>query len=382
MTDLTRRGVLWLGMKCDVRCSFCYQENMPSSIKRWVPAEDLELALTKFRGYYQNEFVDFMGGEPTYHPEIERIVGFSAGIGLKPTIITHGMRLADRAFATRLKNAGVHDFLVSVHGIGATLQAIHRRGKDNFERQQQGLENLRALGIPFRFNVTVIKDNLDELPALADFAIASGARVVNFLTFNPYFEWSAEEEIPFQVSHSDAAPRLRQAIDRLTSSGIEANVRYFPLCVLEGYERHVFNGFQLPYDVHEWDYNAWYDQGHPGRPDSAWYLNASREQRLRNGYVHPPACEPCSLKAICDGVHEQYFARFGDAELKPRMTTSVTDPTHFVELQPHVLSLPVGATPALRDELRQPLPLTQFRADLRHRAGIAVVTDTVEPQAT
>ena len=39
--------------------------------------------------------------------------------------------------------------------------AIHGRGRDNFARQMAALDNLRELGIPFRFNVTMIRDNLD-----------------------------------------------------------------------------------------------------------------------------------------------------------------------------------------------------------------------------
>ena len=67
---LTRRGVLWLGLRCDVRCKFCYDEHVPVGQKAWLSAEDATRALEKFRFYYGNEFVDFMGGEPTLHPAI------------------------------------------------------------------------------------------------------------------------------------------------------------------------------------------------------------------------------------------------------------------------------------------------------------------------
>ena len=30
---LTRRGVLWLGLRCDVRCKFCYDEHVPAREK-------------------------------------------------------------------------------------------------------------------------------------------------------------------------------------------------------------------------------------------------------------------------------------------------------------------------------------------------------------
>jgi hypothetical protein len=97
----------------------------------------------------------------------------------------------------------------------------------------------------------MIRDNLTELEVIAALAASTGARVVNFLTFNPYFEWERDVEISFQARHSDIAPHLMRAIDICTAAGVEANVRYFPPCQLPGYEQHVYTGYQLPYDPHE-----------------------------------------------------------------------------------------------------------------------------------
>lgn len=331
---VTRRGVLWLGLRCDVRCKFCYDELVASREKAWMPMPEATAALDKFRGFYDNEFVDFMGGEPTLHPQILDIVAHAAAIGLRPTIITHGMHLADLDRARAYLDAGIHDFLVSIHGIGDTVAAIHGRGRDNFARQTATLGNLRRLGIPFRFNVTMIRDNLGELEAIAELAGTTGARVVNFLTFNPYFEWAAEPDIEFQARHSEIVPHLARAIDRCTALGIEANVRYMPPCQLPGRERHVYTGYQLPYDPHEWDYNSWYDTGHEGTPSPAWYLEASRRQQRRHGYVHVPACSDCALRDVCDGLHPQYVARWGGNEVVPYPGPPVVDPRQFVQHQP------------------------------------------------
>ncbi|GAA3623212.1 hypothetical protein GCM10022419_131110 [Nonomuraea rosea] len=354
-----------------MRCNFCYDELVPSALKRWVPLDDIKLALMKFRNYYLNEYVDFMGGEPSYHPDVLEVVRYSASIGLKPTLVTHGMRLADIEFATALRDAGVHDFLVSVHAVGDTLHKIHRRGRDNSAKQQQGLDNLRSLGVPFRFNTTVVRDTLAELPVVAELAVQTGARAVNFLTFNPHFEWGGEAP-PFQVQHSEAAVALKEAIDILTAGEVEANVRYMPLCTMRGYEQHIFTQFQLPYDTHEWDYNSWYDTGFAGRPDQDWYLEASERQRIRHGYVHAKPCEGCSLRAICDGVSEQYLDRFGDGELQPYNGPDIFNPTHFIAEQPVIASEPSTPPPPIDEALASPLPLTQFAEKIENRAGVSV----------
>lgn len=330
---ITRRGVLWLGLRCDVRCKFCYDELVGGREKAWMPLEEATAALDKFRLLYRNQFVDLMGGEPTLHPKVLDIVAHAATIGLRPTIITHGMHLADVDRVRAFRDAGIHDFLVSIHGIGDTVAAIHGRGRDNFARQIAALDNLRAEGIPFRFNVTMIRDNLTELEAIGELAGEKGARVVNFLTFNPYFEWQQEPQIEFQARHSEIAPYLARAIDRCTKLGIEANVRYMPPCQLPGREAHVYTGYQLPYDPHEWDYNSWYDTGHEDEATSDWYLAASRRQQQRHGYIHVPACADCALRTVCDGLHPQYVARWGGDEVTPYTAPPITDPRHFISQQ-------------------------------------------------
>jgi sulfatase maturation enzyme AslB (radical SAM superfamily) len=311
-----------------------------------------------------------MGGEPTLHPSIVEIVEHSASIGLRPTVITHGMRLADQQFAARLRDAGLHDVLMSVHGVGETLRLIHGRGRNNAQRQRAALENLRSLGLPVRFNVTVVRKNLAELEAIAQLAVEIGARVVNFLTFNPYFEWRDEPGIPFQVRHSEASPRLSAAIDVLSAAGIESNVRYFPICVLRGHEQHVFTGHQLPFDEHEWDYNSWYDRGLPGRPPLDWYREAAREQRVRHDYRHAAPCRSCAAREICDGLHEQYLQRFGDSELRPFDGELITDPRHFIRAQPARLKEREGDPLFGAPTTREALSLTQFDQQLGHRAGV------------
>ncbi len=369
---ITRRGVLWLGLRCDVRCTFCYDELVSSREKMWIPLHEATQALDKFRFFYANEFVDFMGGEPTLHPNVLDIVAHAARIELRPTVITHGMHLADMDRARAYQRAGVHDFLISIHGIGDTVTSIHRRGKNNFIRQMAALENLRTLEVPFRFNVTMIRDNLTELTAIADLAGETGARVVNFLTFNPYFEWAQQPEIAFQARYSVIAPYLARAIDRCAELGIEVNVRYMPPCQLPGRETHVYTGFQLPYDPHEWDYNSWYDTGQQGPPAPEWYVEASKRQQRRHGYVRVPACSDCALRDICDGSHAQYVARWGGDEATPYPGPPISDPSHFVR---HQNKLEYQAPQVSRDSIvpqqpREVLASTHFPVGDDGRAGI------------
>src|SRR5207244_1622644 len=97
-----------------------------------------------------------------------------------------------------------------------------------------------------------------------------------------------------------------------------------PLCQLRGYEQHAYNGFQLPFDQHEWDYNSWYDRG-VAAPTVDWYRTAAGEQRLRNGYMFVPACATCAVRPICDGFHQQYVRKWGENEATPYDGNLISD---------------------------------------------------------
>ncbi|MBN1172923.1 MAG: radical SAM protein [Micromonosporaceae bacterium] len=366
---LTRRGVLWLGLRCDLRCRFCYDRHVPQADKIWLAYPEAVAALEAFRGVYDNRFVDFMGGEPTLHPQVVDLVAHAATIGLRPTLITHGMRLADPALVAALTQAGLHDVLMSVHGVGETAAAIHGRGRGNFGRQVCALSNLRAAGIPVRFNCTLIRDNLPQLGQIVDLAAGFGVRVVNFIVFNPAFEWADDTNIAFQARHSDLTGPLTAAIGRCAEAGIEANVRYLPLCQLPGLEAHVYTDHQLPYDPHEWDYNSWYNRGNRGQQSAEWYRQASLEQARRNQYVQPSACAGCAVAAICDGFHRQYVARWGDAEAVPRAGAPIADPCHFIRHQPKLEYADDGTT-VTGGLATTMLTATQFDPGAGHRAGV------------
>ncbi len=330
---LTQRAVLWIGLHCDVNCMFCYDKHADPLKKHWVPLDSAITAVERFRFVYHSKWVDLTGGETTLYAHIFDLIEHCAAIGLEPNCITHGLHLADIRNVQRFKNAGIHSFLVSIHGMGPVQDAIHGSpGKNATQTQLRALENLRSVGIPFRMNTTLIRNNKKQLVGLAKLAAEFGASTINFITFNPYFEWKERSAIPFQARHSEVIPYLKEALDVCTDHGVEANVRYMPLCQLKGYEQHLYTGFQLPYDPHEWDYNSWYDMSVES-PDSDWYLEASRQQRERYSYEYGVPCRQCAVAGICDGFHPQYAKRWGFSEAQPYGGPLVNDPTIFIRRQ-------------------------------------------------
>ena len=342
---ITKRAVLYIGYSCNIGCKFCYYRHKTN--KNW---KNIKLAKTEasiYRKFFDNKRVDITGGEPTIYPKIDELVRHCKKNGLRPSIITNGIILSKEKKVIELKKAGVFDYLLSVHGLDEVYDYIVDL-KRGFELQKKAAKNLNKHSIPFRVNVTITKFNTPQLLDISKYAKKINAKVVNFICFNPFYEWKNISGIDFQEKHIIIASQLKKALGYLRENNIEANVRYFPFCLLKQYEEHQFNYLQLPYDSHEWDFMSWLIKIHPKYQGLYLFkrliLNDKNQAprkiysdlalaAIAKNYRKEQKCNECSMKYICDGLTKQYFDRFGDLELKPYAGETIKDPTYYIKKQ-------------------------------------------------
>jgi molybdenum cofactor biosynthesis enzyme MoaA len=396
---ITRRGVIWLGQTCNLHCEFCYFIDKIHSGKHpehpFMSLEKAKKISKTLVDFYNNNAIDIQGGEPTLYREIYELVHYCREIGLVPTLITNALRLDSIDVCRKYKDSGIRDFLISIHGIGDTYNMLV--GKEGAHiRQMKALKNLQEVGIPFRLNCVLSKPVIEQLPLIAELAIKTGALAVNFIAFNPFEDQSRKgrRSISNVPRYSDLKLELARAIDRLEDAGIETNVRYFPLCMLE--ERHRKSGYnfqQLPYDHHEWDYASWSwtglqpqrmksgDISDPVQPSTSRllirikrpfkYLSkfpilkdllykahqmiskstkdakemdilyrkiAKIHAELHCRYVYGEGCKLCIAKEICDGFHGDYAEIFGTEEASTiRGDFVINDPLFYIQHQKKIV---------------------------------------------
>jgi MoaA/NifB/PqqE/SkfB family radical SAM enzyme len=399
---ITRRGIMWVGQTCNLRCHFCYyldriqDPNHPEH--DFMTVEKAKEICRTLVEVYGNSSVDIQGGEPTLMPGILELIEYCAEIGLATTLITNAQALHKKSIVQKYKDAGVRDFLVSLQALGPVYdQTVSQEGA--YKRQIKAIKHLREVGIPFRFNCVLSQAVLPQLSAIADLAATSGALVVNFLGFNPFDDQRlpgkrSTENVP---EHSEVGEALNAALDRFDELGIEANVRYLPLCLVD--ERHrskMYTFHQLPYDVHENDFASWSWTGQ--RPQRTklddlspppelgrrvklgWLKKPARKllelpvvgQRLSRAksrldgvmakthnalsgqlsrddlyqedarlraqehcdYRHVEACSECDARSICHGLYGDYVNLIGDQAVQPiQLGRKVTDPREFIRQQ-------------------------------------------------
>lgn len=367
---LTRRGVVWLGQTCNLRCRFCYFQNRIKDKNHpdhpFMSLEKAKAICKGLREHYGNTAVDIQGGEPTIYPDILELVSYCREIGLAPTLITNTLALHNRDKCVALQNAGLDDLLVSVHGLGEVYEDLVGVPGAS-EKQLQALGNCRDLGIRVRFNTVLAAPVLPQLTDIVRLGMEYGAVVFNFLAFNPFEDQQTGPESRQDAPrYGEVSGPLRQALDLCREAGIEANVRYLPLCLLpEEYREHFYNFQQLPYDSHEWDYASWswtarnpqrrrdgelepfislreanwtskMFQQHWGKTDYLTDETVTQEDEYRHSawirardhcqYAYPEPCHECSLQNICDGFHGDYATLFGAMEATAVDGAHVDDP--------------------------------------------------------
>ena len=337
--ELTRRGVLYVGYVCNIRCVFCYYAYKPA--KKWHSLEECKQDATLYRTAYGNEQVDITGGEPTIYPHVLELAEHCREIGLRPSLITNAIILANMEKLRELRDHGVHDFLCSVHGLGDVYESITNR-QGLWSKLTRAMANLDKAEMKWRANCTMTAINKHQLKEIAEFVFQNGARIINFISYNPFYEWAAKTDIDFQARHSEIAPYLAEALEYCDEAGLEANVRYYPFCLTKGHEEKCHNYSQLSYDPHEWDFCSWFSEK-TKNPSSKmpYYFNLMADnkeelhlffaQKTKHvSYFRNQICAGCSMGFLCDGFTNQYAGRFGIGEMRPHTGDYITDPAHFI----------------------------------------------------
>ena len=160
-------------LRCNLCCEHCYSSSGPEVRGELDPTLVCGLVSDAARMGYQ--VVSFSGGEPFLFTGLHDVLRHAKSLGLRTTVTTNGYFLQPR----RLEP--LRDFIdvlaVSLDG----PPELHNRLRGSpraFDRLCAGLKSLRSSGLYFGFIHTLTQETWEHLPWIADFAAASGARLL------------------------------------------------------------------------------------------------------------------------------------------------------------------------------------------------------------
>ncbi|MEO1192450.1 MAG: pyrroloquinoline quinone biosynthesis protein PqqE [Pseudomonadota bacterium] len=160
--------------RCPLACPYCSnplelaasEAELPTAL--WARVFEEAAAL----GVLQ---VHLSGGEPASRRDLTELVAAARDAGLYSNLITSGIGLTQARLAA-LAEAGLDHVQLSIQGVTSEM-ADHVSGyRGGLARKEQVAGWTVALGLPLTLNAVMHRQNLDDLGATIDLALAWGAR--------------------------------------------------------------------------------------------------------------------------------------------------------------------------------------------------------------
>ena len=226
--DLTNR--------CNLRCPVCFAN---ANAAGYVAQPTYEMVVEMLRALRQQRpypatAIQFTGGEPTLHPDFLRIIRTAGELGFSHVqIATNGLRLADRQFAARAAEAGLHTLYLQFDGLEERLYE-QVRGRAVLEQKLACIENCRRLDLKVCLVPTIINNfNNDQVGPIFRFAVEN-ADVISAISYQPV-------AITGRIPHEKLA-RMRYTLgdlahDLAAASGADPYRDFFPLSVISPLSR-------------------------------------------------------------------------------------------------------------------------------------------------
>ena len=174
--------------ECNFACSYCYQDEYAPE-----KAQLTEAIVDAFFYYIEREFgsrkkyITIFGGEPLlpgekYRNDLQMIIQKAAEKKIDLAVVTNGYNLID--YVDILSQGNIREIQITLDG----TRDVHdgRRYMKNksgtFDRIVSGIDEAMKNGFPVNLRMVIDKDNIDNLPDFASFAISKG------WTKNPLFK--------------------------------------------------------------------------------------------------------------------------------------------------------------------------------------------------
>jgi len=174
VVDLTHR--------CNMECANCYIPN------RDVPDLDKEKLYDALARLPERSYIRLIGAEPTMRQDLPEIITRVIKLGHRPSVTTNGVKLAQKSYVKKLKDAGLRLLLISMNGADDNdVYKILDEGKWATVKVR-ALNNIFAERLPINTGTIIAKGvNESTLKRQIDlFAEKALENNINFDTVKPY----------------------------------------------------------------------------------------------------------------------------------------------------------------------------------------------------
>jgi MoaA/NifB/PqqE/SkfB family radical SAM enzyme len=271
--------------RCNLACSHCMIEGTMDWLKPQTASEfEALLARNAAEGCWKGLILT--GSEITLNRGLPQMAERARRSGFSHVRIqTHGMHLSNADFCSRLVDAGIDEFFVSVTAGDSESHDAITQVKGSFDRILRGLENLERHDVVVITNTVVTEASYRSLPALV--ARLGHLKKLRQMEFWNYFPMREDDHKNLVVRFDALLPVLIEAIDLARALGRRVEVKNVPECLLGDHADALINDQpELMIDPRFWD------------------------EFGRNGFYQCVHRDSCASRK-CLGLNTAYVKKFG-----------------------------------------------------------------------
>jgi pyruvate-formate lyase-activating enzyme len=168
--SLNDNPIGWLEVTdiCNIYCRGCYRRNLTGH----KSLEEIKEEIDFFKEWRNCDNISIAGGEPLTHPKILEIVSYIKSKGMKPLILTNGLKISqDPSIIRKLKDAGAFGFTLHVD---SEQERPHWKGKSERDLLDLRLEYAKRIhevgGLHCSIGATVYPGTIGSIPMIVKWA--------------------------------------------------------------------------------------------------------------------------------------------------------------------------------------------------------------------
>lgn len=284
-SQMQKQVDILIGLKCNQKCFFCFQEDESILSKDSKP--NISNILRQLIVWYKKGYkrVNIAGGEATIYPELIPVLNMSQKLWYKQIkLVSNSVRFADMDYAKKVIPY-LTDLAISFHAPDPKIQDEHTKMKGSFELLHTAIKNIHQIHPNiYLINHTVITSrNYHLLREHTLMLISLGFKRIDFLNMMPNTSLNKE----YFISPEVIAPILMSIIDDFWDK-IVIEICYTQPCYYPGYESYI-SGFDYARDFTS------------NRQDAL----LSWQQTLLDFKVVKKKCKTCSYFKDCRGFWDE-----------------------------------------------------------------------------
>ncbi|MBI5970389.1 MAG: radical SAM protein [Deltaproteobacteria bacterium] len=164
--------------RCNLKCAHCYLDASELEGRGETSTEEAKRVIAEIASLNPSSMLILTGGEPLLRPDCFELAAEASSKGLMVVIGTNGTLLDDN-IAAKLIDGGVKGVGISLDSTTPSYHDRFRGVEGAWNKTVFGIEALKRRAVPFQLQLTVTKENREDIPRIIEFAREKGAKAIN-----------------------------------------------------------------------------------------------------------------------------------------------------------------------------------------------------------